>query len=415
MKTWITYIAAILMGLATALLFGDAVYASGILSAISSFLVSLGIFITIPIMVFTLPSGIASLGKNRKGPRCALAVILWAIASAIVLSAAAAVVYSIHPVLFPVTSTAGSAPGALSGHVSYLLSAISSSLYPMNAFWSLSTATRFILPVIIISWILGLSLKPSADIIRPAYTVMNSFSEVMYRVSRTYSVYGFFIVFVASASMFTDIYQEKTLFAAPGFAILLSAAAAAAVLGVLPLLFAVFTGFRKNPYRVLCRAIAPMLMGLSSSSLIAAIPLSESVSRNSLGVQKRASSVTVPLLSVIGKGGSAFISVLVLLPLYQATTGTIPSLAVIAATAGAAALISFISSASAGTEIVLITVLSLEMLGINLYGAENAVIALIPVLGGLGTMIDALVTAYGSCIAASAMETDIEVPYRDTI
>ena len=63
----------------------------------------------------------------------------------------------------------------------------------------------------------------------------------------------------------------------------------------------------------------------------------------------------------------------------------------------------------------LITVLSLEMLGINLYGAENAVIALIPVLGGLGTMIDALVTAYGSCIAASAMETDIEVPYRDTI
>ena len=37
------------------------------------------------------------------------------------------------------------------------------------------------------------------------------------------------------------------------------------------------------------------------------------------------------------------------------------------------------------------------------------------VLGGLGTMIDALVTAYGSCIAASAMETDIEVPYRDTI
>ena len=50
MKTWITYIAAILMGLATALLFGDAVYASGILSAISSFLVSLGIFITIPII-----------------------------------------------------------------------------------------------------------------------------------------------------------------------------------------------------------------------------------------------------------------------------------------------------------------------------------------------------------------------------
>ena len=415
MKTWITYLAALFMGLATAMLFGSFPQTAGILSSVSSYLISLGVFIAIPVVFITFASGTASLMKDRMGARTAGMTAIWAAVSTIILSIAAAAVFMLLPENFPVTSTAGSAPGTLSSHVSYMISSAESSLYPMNAFWSLSTATRFILPVIIISWILGLSLKPSADIIRPAYTVMNSFSEVMYRVSRTYSVYGFFIVFVASASLFTDIYQEKTLFAAPEYAILLSAAAAAAVLGVLPLLFAVFTGFRKNPYRVLCRAIAPMLMGLSSSSLIAAIPLSESVSRNSLGVQKRASSVTVPLLSVIGKGGSAFISVLVLLPLYQATTGTIPSLAVIAATAGAAALISFISSASAGTEIVLITVLSLEMLGINLYGAENAVIALIPVLGGLGTMIDALVTAYGSCIAASAMETDIEVPYRDTI
>ena len=415
MKTWITYIAALLMGLATALIFGDDPSALSVLSAASSFIVNLGVCIAIPVIAMTFASGTASLGKDRKGCRAAAASVLWTAATTIALSLAAVAVSAAIPTPFPVTSTAGNPQGMLSGHVSYMLSSSLSAVYPRNAFLTLASATYFIVPAIIVSWVFGLALRPSSDIIRPAYTVMNSFSEVMYRVSRTYSVYGFFIVFVASASMFTDIYQEKTLFAAPGYAILLSAAAAAAVLGVLPLLFAVFTGFRKNPYRVLCRAIAPMLMGLSSSSLIAAIPLSESVSRNSLGVQKRASSVTVPLLSVIGKGGSAFISVLVLLPLYQATTGTIPSLAVIAATAGAAALISFISSASAGTEIVLITVLSLEMLGINLYGAENAVIALIPVLGGLGTMIDALVTAYGSCIAASAMETDIEVPYRDTI
>ena len=292
MKTWITYIAAILMGLATALLFGDAVYASGILSAISSFLVSLGIFITIPIMVFTLPSGIASLGKNRKGPRCALAVILWAIASAIVLSAAAAVVYSIHPVLFPVTSTAGSAPGALSGHVSYLLSAISSSLYPMNAFWSVATATYFIVPVIIISWILGLAIKPSADIIRPAYTVMNSFAEVMYRISRTYTVYGFFLAYASSASLFIDVYQEKTLFAAPDYAILLGITALVSLVIILPLLFALFTRFKKNPYRILYRSAASIITAFATGNMIASIPMNESIARQNNGVQKRVASVS---------------------------------------------------------------------------------------------------------------------------
>ena len=415
MKTWITYIAAILMGLATALLFGDAVYASGILSAISSFLVSLGIFITIPIMVFTLPSGIASLGKNRKGPRCALAVILWAIASAIVLSAAAAVVYSIHPVLFPVTSTAGSAPGALSGHVSYLLSAISSSLYPMNAFWSVATATYFIVPVIIISWILGLAIKPSADIIRPAYTVMNSFAEVMYRISRTYTVYGFFLAYASSASLFIDVYQEKTLFAAPDYAILLGITALVSFVIVLPLLFALFTRFKKNPYRILYRSAASIITAFATGNIIASIPMNESIARQNNGVQKRVASVSVPFFAVIGRGGAAAIAVISILPLFQSTAGNIPEPAVIVIAAGTAALVSFASSAAVGTEIALISVLALRILGINLYGAENAMIALLPLLGGFAAAIDAYSAALGSAVAASFIDTDTEIPYSDII
>ena len=415
MKTWITYIAAILMGLATALLFGDAAYASGILSALSSFLVSLGTFITIPVIVFTLPSGIASLAKNRKGGRTALAVILWSIAAAILLSAAAAIIYAINPVQFPVTSTAGSAPGALSNHVSYMLSASGSSLYPMNAFWSIATATYFIVPVLIISWILGLAIKPSADIIRPAYTVMNSFAEVMYRVSRTYTVYGFFLAYIASASLFIDVYQEKTLFAAPGYAKLMAIVFAISVLIILPLLFGIFTRFKKNPYRILYRSAAAVIAGFATGNIVTTIPMNESIARQNNGIQKRVASSAIPFFAVIGRGGSAAMAVISILPLFQATTGSMPEAAVIAIIAGTAALISLASSAAIGTEIALITVLSLNIHGINLYGAENALIAILPLLGGFATALDAYSAALGSAVAASFIDTDTDIPYNDII
>ena len=415
MKTWITYIAAMLMGLATAMLFGSFAQTAGILSAVSSYMISLGIFISIPVVFITMAAGTASLMKDGKGKRVFGFSLLWSAVTAVILAFAAAIVFIAKPEDFPVTSSAGSAPGTLANHVSYMLGSAGSAMYPVNAFWSIVSTTRFIVPLIIISWILGLALKPSADIIRPAYTTMNSFSEVMYRVSRTYSVYGFFLVFAASASFFTEVYQEKTIFAVPEYAKLLAIATAVAIFAVLPLLYAIFTGFRKNPYKVIYRSVSSMLMGLSTANIIASIPLNESIARQNLGVQKRIASTATPLLSVIGKGGSAFAAVISMLTLFAETTESVPPVSVIAITAITAAAVSFISSVSAGTETAVITVITLQILGSNLYGAENAIIAFLPILGGMAAMIDNLIVSFGNSIVASAVGTDVEIPYRDTI
>ena len=86
-----------------------------------------------------------------------------------------------------------------------------------------------------------------------------------------------------------------------------------------------------------------------------------------------------------------------------------------AATAAVAALVSFISAASTGSESVMITVITLNLLGINLYGAENALIAFMPVICGIATMLDAIIIECGNCIASAFVGTDTEVPYRDII
>ena len=415
MKTWVTYIAALLMGLATALLFGDSPSALSVTSALSSFMINLGICIAVPVIVLTFASGTASLGKDRKGGSVVLASVLWALGTTVLLSISAVLVSMAFKVQFPVTSTAGNPQGLLSNQIAYTISSATSSLIPINAFWTITTTTYFIVPAIIVAWIFGLALRPTSDIIRPAYTTMNSLSEVMYRISRTCSVYGFFLVYAASSASFIEIYQEKTIFAAPAFAMLLAAAAAVAVLVVVPLAYAIFTGFRKNPYKALYRSISPMLAGLASANSVSIMTIEEGTARHSLGVQKRISSVSIPLLTVIGKGGSAFISTITLIALFQATTGTAPSLSVSLMAAGAAAIVSLISSAAIGSETALIVVLSLRLLGLNLYGAENAMIALMPLIGGIGVMIDALIAMMGSSIAACFVDTDIEVPYKDTL
>ena len=296
-----------------------------------------------------------------------------------------------------------------------MLSSSLSAVYPRNAFLTLASATYFIVPAIIVSWVFGLALRPSSDIIRPAYTAMNSFSEVMYRISRTCSVYGFILVCVSSAYSFMSLYSEKTIQAAPRFALLLCGGSAIAVLILLPLLFAAFTGFKKNPYKILYRSIPSAISAFASCNSVSILTIEESVARYSLGVQKRISSVSVPFLSIIGKGGSAFVSAIAMISLYQATTGNTASLSVMLITTAVSALISFISSLAVGTEVIFITVLTLRMLGINLYGAENAIIAFIPLISGIGAMLDAFIATMGSNVAASFVDTDIDVPYKDTL
>ena len=403
------------MGLATALIFGDSHAALSVLSGLSSFMVNLGVCIAIPVIAITFSSGIASLRKDRKGGKCVSANILWALATTIILSLIAAAVSAFFPTSFPVTSTAGNPQEMLSSHVSYIFSNGYSALYPRNAFLTLASSTYFIVPVMIVSWILGLALKPSSDIIRPAYTTMNSFSEVMYRISRTCAVYGFFLVFASSSYSFLSLYQEKTIQAAPRFAIMLCIGALVSILIVIPLLFAVFTGFKKNPYKILYRSIPSAISAFASCNSVSILTIEESVARYSLGVQKRISSVSVPFLSIIGKGGSAFVSAIAMISLYQATTGNTASLSVMLITAAVSALISFISSLAVGTEVIFITVLTLRMLGINLYGAENAIIAFIPLISGIGAMLDAFIATMGSNVAASFVDTDIDVPYKDTL
>lgn len=414
MKTWITYLAALFMGLATTLLFGDSAVINSVFYNLSSISLNIGILLFLPMIVICLSSGLASLRKDGLTASITAGSILWVIVTAIILPVAAVLIQSVFPVVFPVSSSAGG-QGIASSFITSVFSSGAASLMTGNVYYTLATTSTFILPVVIISWILGYALKPNADVIKPAYAVMNSFSEVLHRISRAYTVFGYILVYCTSTYFFTNLYQEKTVLAAPLFALTYILIVLGLILVVLPLLFLIATKGKVNPYKVIFRSIAPAVAGLTSTNILFTAPIMISSARHNLGTQKRIASTAIPFFTIFSKAGSSTLAALSAVSLIYAVTGTLPTVSqsvIIALAAGAAGLT---ASLATGFETIFIILCTFRLTGISLYGAEAALIALLPFIGGLGTLLDTEVAMLGTAVCSNMAKTNINPPYKDIL
>ena len=414
MKTWITYLAAILMGIATCLIFSDYTAVTAVYSSVTGFLVSLGIFLFIPITIITFTAGIASLRKDKLLAKSTGITVLWSLLTTAILALSAAAIFLAFPVKFPVSSSAGSDASVFESIFRTTSNRALNQIYPSNPFMSIATTTYYIVPILIISWILGISLKPNADIIRPAYTVMNSFAEVMYRIVRTITVYGFFLAYTASSYFFLALFQEKTVLVSHEFMKFFLSGTIIALLIILPLIYAIFTRFRKNPYWALGRSFTPIATGLFTGNILMSAIINEGSSRQNVGVQKRIVSTATPIFTIIGRGGTAFITTLTVLSLFNAVGAQLSTSSAIVASL-MIALASFISCIATGYEIIVVLFASLKLMNLNLYGAEATILAMLPLLTGLSVLLDSAIAALGNAAISFYTRTDVKIPYRDIL
>lgn len=404
METWLTYLAALLMAGATAFTFSSSASLLGMMSILTSYLTGVAAFLFLGTSVITLASGTASLRKNKLGGKVLRTTILWAIVTTLVLSFFGALATGITDVIFPVSASAG-------GEYEIEIKAFATKVDPLLSSAFLS---KVFIPALMASFILGVALTPSSDIIRPAYTVMNSFSEVMYRIQRTITYFGACYVYVAGTTFFLGLWQEKTAFAAPQPFIALLFATLVVILVILPLLFAFFTGFKKNPYGVIGRGLSGIITVFVSGNLFASSLIGESLSRSNLGIQKRISSTVTPLSIVISRGGTSFVSILTVITLLKTLGAEISTSALILLTI-TIAVVSFTSSLFSGIEVAAISVMALKILNINVYGAEAAIISLIPFVNGCALLIDMVISLMANAISGARTKTDAQIPLKDTI
>ena len=389
---------------ATAYTFSSSTPLLKMMSAATSFLTGVAALLFLVVSFVTIASGTASLRKNRLGGRTVRITIFWAVVTTLILSMLGVILANGTPQIFPVSSSAG-------GNYTEVLSSFTSSIDALDAG---SIIGKFFLPLVFAAFILGAALTPSSDVIRPAYTVMNSFSEAVYRIQRTAAYFGAFYVYVAGTAFFLNIWQEKTAFVSPKPFVALALSVLLVIMVVLPLLYAIFTGFRKNPYGVVGRGLAGLLTAFLSSNIYASSLMGESLSRSNMGIQKRISSTATPLSILIARGGTAFVSTLTTVTLLKTLGAEISTFALVILALTISGL-SLVSSFFPGVEIAVVSVFAIRFLNINVYGAEAAIVALLPILNGFAIMIDVLISFMASAIVGARTKTDAKIPLKDTI
>ena len=389
---------------ATAYTFSSSTPLLKMMSAATSFLTGVAALLFLVVSFVTIASGTASLRKNRLGGRTVRITIFWAVVTTLILSLLGVILANGIPQIFPVSSSAG-------GNYTEVLSSFTSSIDALDAG---SIIGKFFLPLVFAAFILGAALTPSSDVIRPAYTVMNSFSEAIYRIQRTAAYFGAFYVYVAGTAFFLNIWQEKTAFVSPKPFVALALSVLLVIMVVLPLLYAIFTVFRKNPYGVVGRGLAGLLTAFLSSNIYASSLMGESLSRSNMGIQKRISSTATPLSILIARGGTAFVSTLTTVTLLKTLGAEISTFALVILALTISGL-SLVSSFFPGVEIAVVSVFAIRFLNINVYGAEAAIVALLPILNGFAIMIDVLISFMASAIVGARTKTDAKIPLKDTI
>ena len=404
MGTWLTYLAALLMAGATAFTFSSSSSLFAMMNSITSYMTGAAAILFLIVSFVTVAAGTASLRKNKKGGKILGTTILWSVVTTIILSILGVLLSSLSSVIFPVSASAG-------GEYGELISTFSSSSDPLS---SSSLISKLFIPSLFFAFLFGIALTPTSDVIRPAYTTMNSFSEVLYRIQRTITFFGACYVYVAGTTFFLGLWQEKTFFASPRPFFALLSATALVVLVVLPFLYAIFTKFKKNPYAIIGRGLSGLITAFVSGNIFASSLLGESLSRSNLGVQKRISSTVTPLSIVISRGGTAFVSVVTVITLLKTLGADISprALAIITLTI---ATFSFASSMFPGIEVAAISVIALKALNIDVYGAESAIVSLIPFINGCALLIDMLLSLMGNALCGAVTKTDAKIPLKDTI
>ena len=421
MKTWLTYLAAAAMGIAFELTFRNSAAFLWGMTFISEIVLRLGVFIVFPLAFFSMSAGTASLSRKKgSGSFVIISSVLWAALSTIVLSFFATLIFRAFPAAFPVTSTvpanaeeAAALYEGLSGSsISRLYAA---NPFSFNAFSNFVKSGECLIPVVFLALIFGYAIRPTSEIIRPAYITLNSLSEVMFRLARKVSQLLWVAVFFLSGAWLETVLTDGTVFVSWRFMILLVASCVLVLLGVVPLLYALCTGFSRNPYRQILRLFSSGVAAFVSGNYLFSQSTLYTDCRINLGIQKNVVSTALPLHSILTKGGSALVSTVCTCAFIATKTGVVPTFVQMVTIAFACTLVSFVCCLHAGYEVLFVTAFALRLLNVDISGSEFAIIGMLPVLNGIALLFDVLLSGLGTSFTACYLKADCNVRNGDTV
>jgi len=408
MKDWFKYIVAAVAGLALVIILPDTESAQYILSSGAEIFQNIGTYLLVPFVLISFSSGIAALRRQKQAAGTLFYTLMWGVIASVALTLVGGLVaWVVIPANFSgVAGTASVSAVELPAFPDFL-----QGIFNRN-FFALFVSPTALLPATVLALLLGIVLRPNEDYIRPAFAVMNSFSEVFYRLAAIVTeimILG--VVFISAvwfgAALTSGVIQDSML-----LVVLLLTATALAVFLILPLLL-LFIGKTRKPFTWLFALTAPAIIGWFSGSAYTAHTTLMLHTRSNLGAAKRVSSTSAPLLLILGRSGTAMISVITICSLYATVNGEALKFVQLLLAMVFSVLFSFTVSLTPGLEILLVVTMSGKLLGIDLASSLPIILPMLPFLAGAAALVDTVSAGFGAGSVSRIQQAHSPVKARD--
>ena len=237
----------------------------------------------------------------------------------------------------------------------------------------------------------------------------------MFRLAKKIARLLWIGLFFLSGVWLNKLRGDGTLLASWKFVVLLAISLILVLFGFIPLLYALCTGFSRNPYRQILRLLSSGVAALFSTNYLFCQSTLYTDCRINLGIQKNVVSTALPIHSVLTKGGTALVSTLCTCALLYGATGTMPTAVQMISFSFACTLGSFVCCLNAGQEVLFGTVIAFRLLKIDIEGSELAILRLLPLLNGIALLFDVVLSGLGTSFTACHLKADCHVRSGDTI
>ena len=419
MKTWLTYLAAAAMGLAFQVTFKESSFFYSSMNFMASMAAKLGVFLAFPLVFFAMTAGTSSLARKKGGNSFVwLSSFFWSLLTTVVMTISAALLFRLIPASFPTGQSSYNTTGtALYDAFSELTASRLALANPLstNAFLNLVKSSDSLLPAMFLALVMGYAARPTSEVMRPAYQVLNSISEAMFRLARQTSKILWIAVFFISGTWFETLWLNGTVFTSWHFITMLCIIGFGTFLIVVPLVYAIATGFKRNPYRQIIRLLSASTAAFFSGNTLFALPVLYTDCRINLGIRKNVVSTSLPIHSIMTKGGSAMMGTLCSCSLVLAASGNMPSATQTITIALACTAVSFASSLHAGYEVLFCVSCALGLIGTNTSDDMASLIGMLPLLNGTALLFDTMLSGLGTSFTACNLNADCNIVEKDTV
>jgi len=302
MKVWIKLLIGAILGIVLGHFLPDNQRVMDSLVWLEQFVLSIGRYAIIPVLVFSLAISIYELRQDGQfWPLVIKNLLLIAGISMLVIG-------------IGVLATLAFSPGRIPVMAEEQLDVIRldvakniKDLFPYNMFSVLTGEGVYLFPVYVFAFFFGMGLSYDKSYSKPIISITDSLSRIfLYILSFFIEILGFMMIVLSSYWMvrFKGVLQAGIFF---NLVLLLGIIAVVLGFGILPL-FLCFLRPKVNPWTILYGSLGPAIAAFFSGDINFTLPVLIRHTKENFGVRRRSNVVSMALFSSFCRAGSAMVA-----------------------------------------------------------------------------------------------------------